>query len=79
MGETEGAFKIIADKKTRRILGAHLVGTGATELVSTVAAYMSKNGTLEDIDKTIFAHPSLSESIMEAAHAAEKMHPHASP
>ena len=71
MGETEGMYKLIAETKTEKIVGAHLVGAGATELVSTVAAYMAMGATLKDVTKTIFAHPTLAECIMEAAHDAE--------
>ena len=66
-GDTEGMFKIVADKKTRKVLGAHLVGESATELVAEMAAYMKMNATVDDVVDTIHAHPTISESIAEAA------------
>lgn len=66
-GDMEGVFKIIADKSTRKILGAHLIGKSATELVAEAAAYMKMNATVDDIVETIHAHPTISESIAEAA------------
>ena len=66
-GDTEGIFKIVADKKTRKVLGAHLVGKSATELVAEMAAYMKMNATVDDVVDTIHAHPTISESIAEAA------------
>lgn len=60
-------FKIVADKKTRKVLGAHLVGKSATELVAEMAAYMKMNATVDDVVDTIHAHPTISESIAEAA------------
>lgn len=66
-GDTEGMFKIVADKKTRKVLGANLVGKSATELVAEMAAYMKMNATVDDVVDTIHAHPTISESIAEAA------------
>lgn len=66
-GDTEGMFKIVADKTTRKVLGAHLVGKSATELVAEMAAYMKMNATIDDVVDTIHAHPTISESIAEAA------------
>lgn len=66
-GDTEGMFKIISDKINRKILGAHLVGKSATELVAEMAAYMKMNATVDDVVETIHAHPTISESVAEAA------------
>ena len=66
-GDTDGMFKIVADKKTRKILGAHLIGKSATELVAEAAAYMKMGGTVDDIIETIHAHPTISEAVAEAA------------
>lgn len=66
-GDSEGIFKIISDSKTRKILGAHLVGKSATELVAEMAAYMKMGATVDDVIDTIHAHPTISESIAEAA------------
>lgn len=66
-GEPEGVFKIIANKADRKILGAHLIGKSATEVIAEMAAYMKMNATIDHITETIHAHPTISESIAEAA------------
>ena len=66
-GDTDGIFKIISDRKTRKILGAHLIGKSATELVAEAAAYMKMGGTVDDIVDTIHAHPTIAEAVAEAA------------
>lgn len=71
MGETEGVFKIIADKATRKVVGAHFFGANATEIIAEIAAYMKMGGTIDDIGSTIHAHPTISECVMEAVHEAE--------
>lgn len=68
--DTVGEFKIIADKKTRKILGAHLAGKNATEIVAEAAAYMKMGATIDDVSDTIHAHPTISEAFAEAANAA---------
>jgi dihydrolipoamide dehydrogenase len=70
MGETVGMVKLIFDKKYGELLGAHIVGAEATELISELVMLKSLEGTGESIIKTIHAHPSLAESIMEAAGVA---------
>lgn len=70
MGETVGLVKLIFDKKYGELLGAHIVGAEATELISELVMLKSLEGTGESIIKTIHAHPSLAESIMEAAGVA---------
>lgn len=67
MGEIAGLFKIIADEETDRILGAHIIGPHAADLIHEVAVAMEKGLTSGDIARTIHAHPTLSEGIMEAA------------
>ena len=69
MGETSGLVKIIADKKTGEVLGMHMCGPNATELIVEGALAITKKATVEDILATIHAHPSVGESIQEAAHA----------
>jgi dihydrolipoamide dehydrogenase len=68
MGETEGFVKIITDKKYGEILGVHIVGPNATELVAEATAVMKLEGTIEELGDIIHAHPTISETIMEAAH-----------
>ena len=70
MGETEGFVKVIADKKYGEILGVHIIGASATEIIAEAAAVMKLEGTLEELVNTIHAHPTIAETIMEAAHCA---------
>ncbi|HHY39450.1 MAG TPA: dihydrolipoyl dehydrogenase [Clostridia bacterium] len=67
MGKTEGLVKIVADEKTGRILGAGIVGAGATEAIAEVAVAMSAGLGAEALERTIHAHPTLSEAVKEAA------------
>lgn len=70
MGETAGMVKLIFNKKNDELLGGHIVGAEATELINELAVIKSLHGTGESIIQTIHAHPTLSESIMEAAGVA---------
>lgn len=70
MGEIDGMFKVITKKSEGTILGVHLFGASATELIAEATAIMQLNGTVEDLTDIIHAHPTISESIMEAGHAA---------
>lgn len=65
--ETEGFVKIISEKKYRQILGAVIVGSHATEIIHTILAVKKAEGTIDELAAIIFAHPSLSEVIGEAA------------
>jgi dihydrolipoamide dehydrogenase len=67
MGEISGMFKIIADEDSDRILGAHIIGPHASDLIHEIALAMEKGLKVKDIAHTIHAHPTLSEGIMEAA------------
>lgn len=67
MGEISGLFKIIADEETDKILGAHIIGPHASDLIHEVALAMEKGLTAKDIAHTIHAHPTLAEGVMEAA------------
>ncbi|MFP6663750.1 MAG: dihydrolipoyl dehydrogenase [Deltaproteobacteria bacterium] len=71
MGETEGAVKILADAKTDRILGVHIVGAGASDLIAEAAIAMAMGASAEDIARSVHAHPTLAESIKEAALAVD--------
>ncbi len=71
MGETEGQVKVLADRRTGRLLGVHILGPRATDLIAEAAVAMELNGTLEDLIRTIHAHPTVSEAVREAALAAE--------
>jgi dihydrolipoamide dehydrogenase len=72
MNENEGMVKIIAHADTDRVLGVHIYGAQASELVATAASAMTMEATVEDIQLTVFAHPTLSESIHEAALHVDK-------
>ncbi len=65
--ETEGFFKVVADKKTNQLLGVHIVGASATDLISEGALALEMHAFLEDIGLTVHPHPTLGEGMMEAA------------
>ena len=65
--DTDGMVKIIADAKTDRILGCHIVGPSAADLVQQIAIAMEFGSSAEDIAMTVFSHPTLSETVHEAA------------
>jgi dihydrolipoamide dehydrogenase len=69
-GDTEGFVKVVADKATGEILGVHIVGPEATELIHEFAVGRTLEATLEEIVHTIHAHPTLSEAALEATLAA---------
>lgn len=70
-GDTGGLVKILRDKKTDRLLGAHIIGPSASELLGQSVLAMEFDGTIEDIAHTIHAHPTLSEAMHEAALSAD--------
>lgn len=70
IGEREGFVKLIFDAKYGELLGAHIIGSEATEMIAELAMAKSLEATAESIIKTIHAHPTLSESVMEAAGVA---------
>lgn len=72
INKTDGLVKIIADSKTDKILGAAILGAGATELIATIAVAMQFKATVAQLEKVIFAHPTLSEAIKEAAESVHK-------
>ncbi len=67
LGETDGFIKIVSDEKYDEVLGVHLIGPHATELLAEACVAMSHEATAESIANTIHAHPTVSESMMEAA------------
>ena len=69
-GETEGFVKIIRDKKYSEIIGAHIVGPSASELIAEFVVGRHLESTVEEMEKAIHPHPTLSEAIAEAALAA---------
>jgi dihydrolipoamide dehydrogenase len=70
LGETDGFVKVVADKPTGEILGVHIVGPEATEIIHEFAVGRTLEATLEEIMHTVHAHPTLSEAALEATLAA---------
>jgi dihydrolipoamide dehydrogenase len=68
-GETEGLVKIVADRKYDEILGVHIIGPRATELIAEATAAIGLECTVEELARTIHAHPTMAEAVGEAAHA----------
>jgi dihydrolipoyl dehydrogenase len=69
-GEIEGFVKIVAEKKYDEVLGVHMIGPRATELVAEATLALRLECTVEELVRTIHAHPTMSEAVGEAAHAA---------
>jgi len=67
MLHTDGFVKILADKKSDRVLGVHIVGFGAGEMIHEAAVLMEFGGSSEDLARTCHAHPTMSEAVKEAA------------
>lgn len=72
INETTGFCKIIADAATDKVLGVHIIGAHATDLISEAVTAMELGATAHDIGKSIHAHPTLGESMMESAHAVHE-------
>jgi dihydrolipoamide dehydrogenase len=70
MLHTDGFVKVLADKTTDRVLGVHIVGFGAGEMIHEAAVLMEFGGSSEDLARTCHAHPTMSEAVKEAALAA---------
>jgi dihydrolipoamide dehydrogenase len=68
-GETEGFVKIVADRKYDEVLGVHMIGPRSTELVAEAVLALRLECTVEELIRTIHAHPTFSEAVGEAAHA----------
>ncbi|WP_339727261.1 dihydrolipoyl dehydrogenase [uncultured Gimesia sp.] len=72
MGQTEGRVKMLADKQTDRILGVHILGPRAGDLIAECAVAMEFGASSEDIARCCHAHPTLAEAVKEAALAVDK-------
>jgi dihydrolipoamide dehydrogenase len=72
IGQTDGFVKILADAKTDKVLGAHILGPDAGGLIAEVVTVMEFGGAAEDIARTCHAHPTLNEAVKEAALAVDK-------
>ncbi|MDP2903087.1 MAG: FAD-dependent oxidoreductase, partial [Methylovulum sp.] len=73
MGKTEGLIKIITDAENDTLLGVHVIGAQASELIAEAVLAMEFSASGEDLARTIHAHPTLSEGFHEAAHALKKV------
>jgi len=71
LGQTEGYVKVLADPESGKLLGAHIIGPRATDLIAEATLAIQNGLTMEQLDLTIHAHPTLPESLMEAALAAQ--------
>jgi dihydrolipoamide dehydrogenase len=72
LGDVEGTVKILADAGTDRVLGVHIIGPHAGDMIAEAAAAMEFSASSEDIARTCHAHPTLSEAVKEAALAVNK-------
>ena len=72
MRHTDGFVKILADATTDRVLGGHIVGFGAGEMIHEIVVLMEFGGSAEDLARTCHAHPTMSEAVKEAAMAVAK-------
>ncbi|SON58266.1 Dihydrolipoyl dehydrogenase 3 [Hartmannibacter diazotrophicus] len=70
--KTDGFVKVLADAATDRVLGVHILGAGAGEMIHEAAVLMEFGGSSEDLARTCHAHPTMSEAVKEAALAVEK-------
>ena len=75
--EREGFVKIVSEAKYDELLGVHIIGPHATDLIAEAVVALEHEATVESLMRAVHAHPTLSESIMEAAHAAEDLPIHA--
>lgn len=73
---TDGFVKVLADAKTDRILGVHMIGPNVSEMIAEAALIMEFSGSAEDLARTCHAHPTLTETVKEAALAAAKRQIH---
>lgn len=67
---TEGFVKLIRHRETNQLLGAHMIGHNATECIAAATAFVQQKASLRDVAETVWAHPTISESIKEAAEGA---------
>ncbi len=79
VGATAGTVKLVSDAETGELLGAHIVGTRATDLIGELAVAMSAEVTIEEIGAAIHPHPTVSEAVMEASHDVEGLAIHKPP
>jgi len=73
LGMTEGFVKIVSDDRYGEILGVHMIGPRVTEMIAEAVVVMRLEGTVEDLERAIHPHPTLTEAVPEAAHAVHGM------
>jgi dihydrolipoamide dehydrogenase len=73
LGETYGLVKVVADEDSGKLLGIHIIGLQATELIAQAGVMLGMNAQVDDIKKIVFAHPTLSEAVMEAVEDVENL------
>ncbi len=73
LGETDGFVKVVADAKYDEVLGVHIIGPHATDLLAEASVALGLEATAEELGHIMHAHPTLSESVMEAAEDVHKM------
>ena len=71
MGETQGFVKILAHKKTGRILGVHILGPRASDMIAECVLAVEFGASAQDLARTVHGHPTLSEALQEAAMKVE--------
>jgi len=72
-GDNEGLVKVVRDRESGHLLGVHMLGHNVTESIAAATALLHRKSTLQDVVETVFAHPTISESIKEAAEDAMQM------
>ena len=70
LGKAQGFVKVVRDTKYDEVLGVHIIGPHATDLIAEACVALRMEATAEELGRTIHAHPTLSEAVMEAAHAS---------
>ena len=73
LGATFGFVKVVANNKSNKIIGVHIIGPQATELIAQAGILVGLDATIDDVKKVVFAHPTLSETVMEAVEDLEKL------
>ena len=76
LGEEEGFVKIVSEKKYDEILGVHIIGPHATELIAEACVAMQLESTADELGRTMHAHPTVSEAVMEAAEGVHDLAVH---
>ena len=79
VNDTEGFVKVVRHRETGQLLGVHMIGHNVTECIAAAGALLHQKVSVQDVAETVFAHPTISESIKEAAEDALAMGLHLPP